>query len=84
MAIILPATILTSAPFKKIRTLWATDYHNVKVVTIAQYSGHDQARFPSGTNLAECIVIADKGVGENTGRATFVCLNERPQRPVGC
>ena len=78
MAIILPATILTSAPFKKIRTLWATDYHNVKVVTIAQYSGHDSA-FSAETNLAECIVIADKGVGENTGRATFVCLNERPQ-----
>ena len=78
MAIILPATILTSAPFKKIRTLWATEYHNVKVVTISQYSGHDSA-FSADTNMAECIVIADKGVSENTRRAMFVCLNERPQ-----
>ena len=78
MAIILPATILTSAPFQKIRKMWATQYHNVKVVTISQYSGHDSA-FSAETGLAECIVIADKGVDDNTGRAMFVCLKERPQ-----
>ena len=29
--------------------------------------------------MAECIVVATKGVDENTGRGKFVCLNQRPQ-----
>ena len=78
MAMILPATIFSSEPFSGVRKMWAMEYHNVTVVTIAQYSGRDSA-FSADTNMAECIVIADKGVGKNTGRATFVCLNERPQ-----
>ncbi len=28
--------------------------------------------------MAECIVIATKGVGENTGRGKFVCLADKP------
>ncbi len=78
MAMILPATIFTGATFRKVRKMWAEAYHNVKVVTIAQYSGYNSA-FSADTSMAECMVIADKGVGENTGRATFVCLKERPQ-----
>ena len=78
MAIILPATIFSSASFSRVRKMWAMEYHNVRVVTVAQYSGHDSA-FSADTDMAECMVIADKGVGKNTGRATFVCLNERPQ-----
>ena len=77
MGVILPATILTSALFSKVREMWATEYHNVVVVTIAQNDGHDSA-FSADTSMAECMVIADKGVGQNTGRATFVCLSQRP------
>ena len=77
MGVILPATILTSALFSKVREMWATEYHNVMVVTIAQKSGHDSA-FSADTSMAECMIIADKGVGKNTGRATFVCLSQRP------
>ena len=77
MGVILPATILTSALFSQVREMWATEYHNVMVVTIAQKSGHDSA-FSADTSMAECMVIADKGVGKNTGRATFVCLSQRP------
>ena len=78
MGMILPATVLTSAPFKKVREMWATEYHDVVVVTIAQKGGHDSA-FSHDTNMAECIVVAAKGVGENTGRAKFVNLSERPK-----
>lgn len=77
MGIILPATVLTVDSFKKVREMWATEYHNVVVVTIAQKSGHDSA-FSADTSMAECMVIADKGVAKNTGRATFVCLSQRP------
>ena len=78
MGMILPATGLTSAPFKKVREMWATEYHDVVVITIAQKGGHDSA-FSHDTNMAECIVVATKGVGENTGRAKFVSLSERPK-----
>ncbi len=77
MAFILPASIFTVMSFQKMREMWATEYHNVSVVTIAQNSAHDSA-FSSDTGIAECMVIADKGVGENTGRAKFVSLSERP------
>ena len=77
MGMILPATVLTSDPFKKIREMWATEYHDVVVITIAQKGGHDSA-FSHDTNMAECIVVATKDVGENTGRARFVCLSKRP------
>ena len=81
MAFILPVSIFNIPAFKKIRKMWATQYHNVKVVTISQYSGHDSA-FSAATSLAECMIIADKGVGENTGRAMFVSLNERPDNSL--
>ena len=77
MGMILPATVLTSDPFKKVREMWATKYHDVVVVTIAQKGALDSA-FSSDTGMAECMVVATKGVGENTGRAKFVSLSERP------
>ena len=77
MGMILPATVLTSDPFKKVREMWATEYHDVVVVTIAQKGGYESA-FSSDTSMAECMVVAKKGIGENTGRAKFVSLFERP------
>ncbi len=77
MGMILPATVLTSAPFKKVREMWATEYHNVVVLTIAQKGARDSA-FSSDTGMAECMVVATKGIGKNTGRAKFVSLSERP------
>ena len=77
MGMILPATVLSSDPFKKVREMWATEYHNVVVVTIAQKSREGSA-FSSATNMAECMVVARKGVGQNTGRAKCVCLSKRP------
>ena len=77
MGMILPATVLASAPFKKVREMWATEYHNVVVVTIAQRAAHDSA-FSHDTGMTECMVVATKGVSENTGRAKFVCLSKRP------
>ncbi len=77
MGMILPTTILTVDSFKKVREMWATEYHNVVVVTIAQRDAHDSA-FSHDTGMTECIVVATKGVGENTGRAKFVSLSKRP------
>ena len=78
MGFILPATVLASPTSQKIRDLWATKYHDVVVITIAEAKGVDCA-FSADTDMAECIIVATKGKGDNTGRGKFVCLNQRPQ-----
>ena len=78
MGFILLSTILTGVSMRKLRRMLATAYHDVSVLTIASPSSEDCA-FSADTSLAECIVVATKGIGENTGRAKFVCLSERPE-----
>ena len=79
MGFVLPLTVLTSPNWQKVRELWATMYHDVTVVTIADAKTEDCA-FSADTAMAECLVVAVKGRGENTGRGTFVCLHRRPNR----
>ncbi len=81
MGFILLLTVLRSPITQKIRDMWATEYHNVVVITMAQAEAADCA-FSADTKKAECIVVATKGVRENTGRGKFVCLNHRPQSPL--
>ena len=78
MGIILPISCLTGVSWQKLRNLWATQYHNVTIVTIAEDDKSDSA-FSADTGMAECIVVATKGVTENTGRGRFVCLDYRPK-----
>jgi hypothetical protein len=78
MGFVLPLTVLGSPTTQKIRDMWATEYHDIIVITMAQAKAQDSA-FSADTGMAECIVVATKGVGENTGRGKFVCLNHRPQ-----
>ena len=79
MGFILPATVLASPTSQKLRDMWATSYHDVVVITIAEAKGLDCA-FSADTNMAECIIVATKGKGDNTGRGKFVCLNQRPKK----
>ena len=78
MGFILPATVLASPTSQKLRDMWATEYRDVIVITIAEAKGFDCA-FSADTNMAECIIVATKGEGDNTGRGKFVCLNQRPK-----
>ena len=78
MGFILPATVLASPTSQKLRDMWATEYHDVVVITIAEAKGFDCA-FSADTDMAECIIVATKGKGDNTGRGKFVCLNQRPK-----
>ncbi len=77
MGFVLPLTVLTSRNWQKVRNLWAEEYHNVTVITVADAETENCA-FSADTNMAECIVVALKGRTENTGRGTFVCLHRRP------
>ena len=78
MGFILPSTVLASPTTQKLRNMWATEYRDLVVITIAEAKGLDCA-FSADTNMAECIIVATKGKGNRTGRGKFVCLNQRPQ-----
>ncbi|MDE0482011.1 MAG: hypothetical protein OXI67_05495 [Candidatus Poribacteria bacterium] len=79
MGFILLATFLASSTMQKLRDMLATEYHNVAVVTITEEASEGEAAFSADTKMAECIVVATKGTGKNSGRGKFVCLNQRPQ-----
>ena len=78
MGFVLPLTVLNSPDWQKVRDLWATTYHNVIVVTIADAKTENCA-FSADTNMAECLVVASKSRSENTGRGTFICMHRAPR-----
>ena len=77
MAFVLPVTAITGSSWQNVRKLWAEEYHNVLVITIADALTENCA-FSADTNMAECFVIATKGKSKNTGRASFICLKRCP------
>lgn len=77
IGVILPLTVLGSPLTQAVRDMLATQYHKVVVITIAGTTGYASA-FSADTNMRECIIVATKGKGEDTGRGKFVCLNQRP------
>ena len=77
MGFILPLTVLRSPTTQELRDMWANEYHNVVVITMAQAKAED-CTFSADTTMAECIVVATKGRGKNTGRGKFVCLADKP------
>ena len=78
MAFVLPATAITGSSWYKVRKLWTEEYRDVLVVTIADAS-IEKSAFSADTGMAECLVVATKGVGKNTGHGTFVCLTRSPE-----
>ena len=79
IGIILPTTCLAGSDWRKVRNMWATEYHDVVVITIADAKGESCA-FSADTSMTECMVVATKGKKtDNTGRGTFVSVYHRPQ-----
>ena len=82
MGFILPATCLTTSDWRKVRNMWATEYHDVVVITIADAKGESCA-FSADTSMAECIVVATKGKKNgNTGRGHIYI--SKPPSPGTC
>ena len=78
MGLILPTTCLAGSDWQKVRNMWATEYHDVIVITIADAKGESCA-FSADTSMTECMVVATKGKKtDNMGRGTFVSLYHRP------
>lgn len=78
MGFILPATALASPHWQKVRDMWATEYHDVIVVTIVDTQAIS-CTFSSDTGMAECMVVATKGKAQNTGRGKFISLLHQPR-----
>ena len=80
MGFILPIASLVSPHWKKVRNMWATEYHDVVVITIADTKGESCA-FSADTTIAECMVVATKGKKtDNTGKGTFISLKPPPPK----
>ena len=73
MAFVLPATAITGSSWQKVRKMWAEEYHNVFVITIAD-ANIEKCAFSADTGMAECLVVATKGKRKNTGTGIFICL----------
>ena len=77
MAFVLPVTTIVGNSWHKVRRLWAEEYHDVLIITIA-HKDIKKCAFSADTGMAECLVVATKGKGKNTGRGIFVCLTRCP------
>ena len=77
MAFVLPVTAITGSSWQKVRRMWAEEYHNVLVITIA-HEDIEECAFSADTGMAECLVVAKKGKRKNTEHGTFVCLKRCP------
>ena len=78
MGFILPATVLASPHWQRVRDMWATEYHNVIVITIAD-AEISNCTFSSDTGMAECMVVSTKGKEHSTGRGKFISLLRQPR-----
>ena len=77
MVFVLPLTAIVGNSWHKVRRLWAQEYHDLIVITIAD-ADIKKCAFSADTSMAECLIIARKGNSENTGHGTFVCLKRVP------
>ena len=81
IALVLPASLVNGPAWEKLRTLLATKYTELAVLTIAE-GGNDQLSFSEDTGMAECLVIGSKMQEERLdtphARATFTSLRHSP------
>ncbi len=77
MGIVLPTTVLSSSSWRKIRQLFANEYHDLVVVSIAAEKT-EYSVFSADTSMTECLIIAQRGKTKKSGRGTFICLHRQP------
>ena len=91
-AFVLPLSVLAGESWKKVRTLWADNYRDICVATIAEQN-IDNCSFSADTGMAETLFIGKKtnnGNGNGNGRehrpvphrGNFIVLNRRPDNEI--
>ena len=82
VAFVLPATFLSGASWESARDMFARDYREITVVSLAT-SGSTQRAFSADTGMAECLLTAVKSSAKGAaGKAIFVNLGKRPESIV--
>ena len=75
LALVLPLSAASGLAWRGVRQMLGTEYREVEVLSIAA-DGKDMS-FSSDTGMAECLVVAQKGVAPNP-TAYFTSLRSRP------
>ncbi len=81
VALVLPATFARGAAWAPARKLLASQYSDIKVITIAS-AGSTERAFSADTGMAETLVVATRNCEDSasTGElVTWVNLNSRPR-----
>lgn len=81
LALVMPVTLLSGSSWEASRRLLAKNYRNLVVATIAGADSHAMA-FSADTGMGECLIVGDKTQFEESKRAVFVTLNQRPSYPL--
>ena len=76
IAMVMPLSLMSGEAWESSRQLLRKSYSDLILVTIAG-SRDNELSFSADTGMGECLVIGKKQKDE-TNRATFVVLNERP------
>ena len=89
-AFVLPLSVLAGESWKNVRTLWANNYRDIRVVTIAAQNS-DECSFSADTGMAEMLFIGKKtNNGNGNGgkprpvprRGIFTVLHKRPENEI--
>ena len=87
-AFVLPLSVLAGESWKNVRAMWANNYRDICVITIAaQHS--DECSFSADTGMAEMLFIGTKALNgtiteqrKMPHRGTFVVLHKRPENEI--
>ena len=76
IALVLPLSAVSGVEWEAARQAVRNDCSDITVVTIAG-AGDNEASFSADTGMAECLLIARRGVLQDEKRATFVVLRRQ-------
>ena len=89
-AFVLPLSAIAGESWKKVRTMWADNYRDIRVVTIAAQN-INECSFSADTGMAEVLFIGKKiNNGNGNGRehravprrGNFIVLHKRPENEI--
>ena len=82
VAFVLPATFANGGSWKSARDMFAREYREITLVSLAS-SGSRERAFSADTAIAECLLTAVKSSGgKAAGETIFVNLDQRPETIV--
>ena len=81
IALVLPLSAVSGVDWEKARKAISKSCQNILVVTTGA-AGSKNSSFSADTDIAECLLVAQKRQQEGDARGTFVVLNNRPNSAI--